>query len=206
MQSENPAGAGFVRTAMPSEHPADADKHRRSRRALVRLLRVVRNEGHPQKYRALNLFCQGLSCALRSADQRRSFRCRRAFYRTGRDCAGLLRPRLLRLQSVCAARIRALWARAILPSLVSAPRQSHRLSRIESRAPRCGAARRFPHFILEPAERTTCHLPARFSSKSIHRNTPSELLPSRIRFSVTLPFDTATLPNTCTSMGPFSND
>ena len=62
MQSKNPAGAGFVRTAMPSERKTD--KHRRSRRALARLLPVLRKEGHQQKYRALNLFCQDLEvCA-----------------------------------------------------------------------------------------------------------------------------------------------
>jgi hypothetical protein len=41
---------------MPSQDAADADKHRRSRRALVRLLRVLQKEGHRKKYKQLNPF------------------------------------------------------------------------------------------------------------------------------------------------------
>jgi hypothetical protein len=52
---------------MPLEHSADADKHRRSKRALLRLLPVLRNEGHPKKYRALKVFCQGLQHENRSS-------------------------------------------------------------------------------------------------------------------------------------------
>src|SRR6185369_13633740 len=57
-----------------------------------------------------------------------------------------------------------------------------------------------------PALRITTHVPARFSSKSIYRNSPLTSLPSRWRFSVTLPFTAATLPRTCTSIGPSTND
>ncbi len=50
----------------------------------------------------------------------------------------------------------------------------------------------------------TTHRPARFSRRSIHANFPLVSRPSRILFSLTVPWDTATWPNTCTSMGPFS--
>ena len=43
-----------------------------------------------------------------------------------------------------------------------------------------------PHFTLAPAERTTTHLPARFSRRSIQTNSPLVSFPSRILFSVLL--------------------
>src|SRR5215469_3193432 len=63
-----------------------------------------------------------------------------------------------------------------------------------------------PHFTLAPALRTTTHLPARFSRRSIHTDSPLWSFPSRILFSVTPAWATATSPNTCTSIGPFSYD
>jgi DNA-binding LytR/AlgR family response regulator len=84
--------------------------------------------------------------------------------------------------------MRAIPAKAVGVAGIGAKAVAPVNARVESRAPRGRGALSLLHFILEPAERTTCHLPARFSSKSIQRNTPSALLPSRIRFSVTLPF------------------
>src|SRR5262245_54222975 len=61
------------------------------------------------------------------------------------------------------------------------------------------------HLTFAPALRTTTHVPLRFSMRSIHTYSPPTSFPARVLFSVTLPCTTATLPFTCTSIGPSSN-
>jgi hypothetical protein len=58
--------------------------------------------------------------------------------------------------------------------------------------------------ILASWERTATHLPSRFTKTSIHTYLPLESFPPEVLFSVSLPWTTATLPNTFTFMGPKS--
>ena len=53
-------------------------------------------------------------------------------------------------------------------------------------------------------ERIATHLPSRFTKTSIHTYLPLESCPLDMLFSVSLPWTTATLPNTFTFMGPNS--
>src|SRR5207249_6112036 len=55
-------------------------------------------------------------------------------------------------------------------------------------------------------DRTACHWPLRFTNTSIHTHLPLVSFPLPELFSVSLPWTTATVPITLTSMGPNSND
>src|ERR1700688_3371817 len=55
-------------------------------------------------------------------------------------------------------------------------------------------------------DRTANHFPSRFTNTSIQTYLPLLSLPLAMLFSVSLPWTTATLPSTFTSIGPFSTD
>lgn len=63
-------------------------------------------------------------------------------------------------------------------------------------------ALQLPHFILAVWERTTIHLSPRFSKTSIQTDLWLLSFPSAMLVSLTLPWTTATLPNTFTYIGP----
>src|ERR1700676_4766164 len=62
------------------------------------------------------------------------------------------------------------------------------------------------YFTMADWDRTANHFPSRFTNTSIQTNLPLLSLPLVILFSVSLPWTTATLPSTFTSIGPFSTD